>query len=75
MPPMNGGRVGSDCSPRPPFEFFDRLLNPYAGDNGANKCGRRPTPTAFLVLEVPGGLIRETEGCHDALRSGPTRDQ
>jgi len=47
----------------------------YAEDNGANKGGRHQTPTAFPVLEVPAGLIRETESCRDALRSGPARDQ
>jgi len=52
-----------------PFKVFDRFLNPYAEDKAANKGGQHPTPTAFPVLEVPAGLIRETESCRDALRS------
>ena len=30
-----------------PFKIFDRFLNPYGEDNGANKGGRHPTTTAF----------------------------
>ena len=35
-----------------PFKVFDRLLNPYAEDNGAKKGGRHPTPTAFCEFRA-----------------------
>ena len=35
-----------------PFKNFDGFLNPYGKDNGANKGGRHPTPTAFRELRT-----------------------